>query len=561
MKISTKLSLGNALAILICLVTTIFFLNKEVNTEVDKLVYNELNTTLDLLESNLEITRINMLAHGESKPNLANLKKIFKKIKVGENGFVGILDNSGNVLIHPQMEGKNLKGKSEHIDKILASEEGIIEIEKNGKRTLLIYTSYEPFGWKIIGEVYIKEISGQFSSTIDKILIAFVVIVMSALVLFNTFFLKYTLKPLKALMRSFKSAASGDTTVRVAITTKDEFAELSEEYNTFMEKLSTILSDLKSLINTVTKENEEVTEILENVVKGSEYKTNHSSLNNGLDQLSRMITTQLDEVRNQTASSEETLAGVQQVLSASNEINNIASETMNSSNETVEFINKGYKNINELVEGMGTINSSVISANNQIDQLEILSGQIDNIVLAIVGISEQTNLLALNAAIEAARAGEAGRGFAVVAEEIRKLADQTSNETTKIESIVKSIQMQVGDAVKANDTVKVNVDKGLVLSEDVKRNMQMVISISGNNNKKVGEISGASHEQSEALNEITKAIGIITESSSQIEGTSHEVMDVSENIRTLLNKNLEKIKELSNLAEKLSKDIEYFKVD
>ncbi len=564
MKLSKKLALSNATAILICLIVATIFLNRGINREVDKLVHKDLMTNLSLLQMNLETTRQSMLREGITEVNIEELKKTFSAVKIGQDGFVGILKGNGDVLIHPKMEGKNLKGASTHIDKILESKEGIIEIEKeiDGKkeRTLLIYASYEPFDFKIIGEVYISQISGDFSKTLSVNILIFLISVLTVTVLFNTIFAKYTLRPLGKLIVAFKKGVSGDMTTRVEVETKDEFALLANEYNKFIEKLANTIKDLKDLSATVTNENEILVEILENIVAGKEVKNSNGNLENGLKHLSDLISRQLDEVRNQTASSEETLAGVQQVLSSSNEINNLASDTLVSSNNTVDEINKGYKNVQELASGMETINTSVLEANNQINQLKDLSSQIDNIVLAIDGISEKTNLLALNAAIEAARAGDAGRGFAVVAEEIRKLADQTSEETKKIEIIVKSIQKEVEEVVEANVEVKGNVEKGLSLSASVRETMKNVISISNTNNNNVNDISNSSHEQTIALDEVTKAIGLITDSSTQIEGTGQDVMEIASEITDVLNTNLTKIKTLSELASKLSDDIDYFKV-
>ncbi|WP_412674659.1 methyl-accepting chemotaxis protein [Bacillus badius] len=76
------------------------------------------------------------------------------------------------------------------------------------------------------------------------------------------------------------------------------------------------------------------------------------------------------------------------------------------------------------------------------EQIQTLSGKIANIdmvIASIHGITAQTNLLALNASIEAARAGEHGKGFAVVAEEVRKLAEQSRQETDVIQQTVQEI--------------------------------------------------------------------------------------------------------------------------
>ncbi len=89
------------------------------------------------------------------------------------------------------------------------------------------------------------------------------------------------------------------------------------------------------------------------------------------------------------------------------------------------------------------------------------SEKIVSIVDAIEEISSQTNLLALNAAIEAARAGEAGKGFAVVADEVRKLADKSSNEAKSIANLVKIIQTTVNEAVIAMDEGTREVESGV----------------------------------------------------------------------------------------------------
>ncbi len=88
-----------------------------------------------------------------------------------------------------------------------------------------------------------------------------------------------------------------------------------------------------------------------------------------------------------------------------------------------------------------------------VGDLDVASANIGDVVEMINSIAEQTNLLALNATIEAARAGDAGRGFAVVANEVKELAQNTSQATQSIRSMVEQIQMKSGQARQAIEQI------------------------------------------------------------------------------------------------------------
>ena len=98
--------------------------------------------------------------------------------------------------------------------------------------------------------------------------------------------------------------------------------------------------------------------------------------------------------------------------------------------------------------------------------------QIGSIIGLVEDIAEQTNMLALNAAVEAARAGEHGKGFAVVAGEIRKLADESKQATTKISSLINDIQHTTNSTVMATEEGSKEIESGVKLAGNIDENFK-----------------------------------------------------------------------------------------
>jgi methyl-accepting chemotaxis protein len=127
--------------------------------------------------------------------------------------------------------------------------------------------------------------------------------------------------------------------------------------------------------------------------------------------------------------------------------------------ETSQIAADGASSLQRSVEIFESALSEVEQTNLLMHELSEQSLKIETIVTTISGIADQTNLLALNAAIEAARAGEQGRGFAVVADEVRQLAQRTSDSTVEIESVVAKNRKLADKSTKKMEAVKDSVDQ------------------------------------------------------------------------------------------------------
>lgn len=289
-----------------------------------------------------------------------------------------------------------------------------------------------------------------------------------------------------------------------------------------------------------------------------------------------------------SASSEESLASTQMVAKA-------AEAQMLSSEEQVRHMDSSVKSMLELQQGIGQISknneemlqatdgvrglvtkgSSVVSnVASQMDTIhttfkettEIMhhmakhSDAIQSITSLITDISEQTNLLALNAAIEAARAGEYGKGFAVVAEEVRKLAEQSKNSASEIESMVQLIQSASGDAVKAITTGGTKVEEGLSKTTES-------LHVFNEIETSVGEVVFKVESVSAAIEQIQAMAESVTESAQQVQQLAASAADGANDTSAATEEQLAANEEitsnaqtLADLAETLQSEVSHFKM-
>ena len=347
------------------------------------------------------------------------------------------------------------------------------------------------------------------------------------------------------------------------VNSNDEIGSLSKTFNEFVTKIHGIFKDIQTLANEVSSSNETLIKSSDVLIYGKTsnyYKDINNGIEKGILQLNEYIESILDNIRNQTASTEESLASLEEISATSTIINNNIKTTKVSFDETLIISSSSRKNIGEMAISMNEIDKSVGITANEIEKLKSLSNSIGMIITSINSIAEQTNLLALNAAIEAARAGEAGRGFSVVADEIRKLAEQTNKETNKIEELIGSVQYGVDTVKEGSDKVREKVKVGLDLTETSRKDIQKIEEHTKINNSELENISSAVNEQSQASSEITVAVSNIANSSTEIEGLSLETSEISNNVKDSLIRNQEMITNLNSLVDKLKRDLQFFKL-
>jgi methyl-accepting chemotaxis protein/methyl-accepting chemotaxis protein-1 (serine sensor receptor) len=258
--------------------------------------------------------------------------------------------------------------------------------------------------------------------------------------------------PVTEVKEVITSLASGDLTKRMSTQYGGDFGVLSEAVNTSVSNFTDMVSKI--------------------VASSFNIDTSATEISEGTQNLN-------DRTQEQAAALEETFRTLQN-LSARSEDNTANTKSANHVAQSATA---------EAQQGCQIVQSAV----QAMDEINVASNKISNIISVIDGISFQSNLLALNASVEAARAGEQGRGFAVVANEVRALAQRSANAAAEIRTLI-------------NDTVgKVNQGSKLVnQSGDTLREIMASINKVGTI---IAEISAATSEQTHGFLEVNKAIG------------------------------------------------------
>jgi len=309
-----------------------------------------------------------------------------------------------------------------------------------------------------------------------QIVIACVVVLLLAILVGASLLIKSIRGPLAQANALASQIAQGDLSMDIDTTRGDEFGDL-------MKSLSSMNHSLGRMVQQVRQSTDSIATASAEIAMG----------NNDLAQRTEQTSSNLQS----TASSMDQLTG-----------------TVKQSADSARLAGSLAADASAVAERGGAVVKQVVFT---MEEINISSRKISDIIGVIDGIAFQTNILALNAAVEAARAGEQGRGFAVVASEVRSLAQRSAEAAKEIKTLIGTSVEKVASGTKLVS------DAGVTMS-DIVQSVRKVADV-------IGEITAASSDQSSGISHVNQAIGNLDQMTQQNAALVEQSAAAAESLR------------------------------
>ena len=470
--------------------------------------------------------------------DLSVLENVVKKVNYEGQGTGIIIDKKGQIIASSGEEKvmsliHDDKELTSHYDAMLAQPTGYFEISRGGETEMFAYTTLERPGW-IVGLFVPKD---YVFASLTKLKIVYTVLCLLGLILITiggAIFTKQITSVVVHLKNHAVELSQGNLAVAdLEVTSNDELGDLTNSFNTMKAHLHALIKQMSSVSEQVAAASEELT--------AGAHQSAEASTN-----VAETITKIAEGMQNQNNSIDEAKKEVDAVFTEMQAMTDNTKLMADTSNDTAIAAKTGEQLMNNAMQKMEHIESSVMSSADTVRILGENSKEIGAIVETIVAIADQTNLLALNAAIEAARAGEAGKGFAVVAEEVRKLAAESQTSAEKIKEKISSIQVDTNQAVIAMQEGTVEVQAGTEAINEVGRQFKDIM-------QKVSDIKTQIDAFHAASSRITNGAERIVGAVDSIDEVSRETASHTETISAAAEQQSASSAEIASSSDSLAK--------
>jgi methyl-accepting chemotaxis protein len=406
--------------------------------------------------------------------------------------------------------------ESEVVERIFEEQNGSFAFSYQGTGLWAVFSYFEPWDWYT---GYILDNEDRFAAVRSFAISLIIAVAVGVLIVTGAFwfYTRRMIRPLRQMPELMDRVIQGDLRQRLPVTSRDEIGTIAGSFNDFVGRLAGIITSIQASSRENLQVEERLREDSEQAVssltqiseKTSSIKQSMLQLNRNVEQSSETMqrvtrgVRSLDEsIDEQFSSVTESTSAVQQMSASLQNVAHITQTKTESSQRLQETVRTGGEKVENTRESIQEVTARI--------------DDISNLVDIIKGIASQTNLLSMNAAIEAAHAGEAGKGFAVVAEEIRKLAEESSENSESIADIINTIIARIKEASQASEETS-------SAFESIDSEVEEVVN-------SFRELASSADELSTGSDEIQKSMSHLQELSGRVKEGSQESLEAADEI-------------------------------
>lgn len=495
---------------------------------------------LGIKENDYGISLIRQYYNSGSKPIGFIMIDVKKSILQDVISGLNLPEGSSFAFITP--DGREITDSDEGMELLFTDKQFYIDSTQNdndngykyvdvkGIKYLYVYTKVGDTGVMACSLIPASYFTGQ--ADIIRNLTIVIVCIASFIAILTGFLISNGISgAIKNIMDKLSVAANGNLTIEIKTKRKDEFRNLVSSINH-------MIINMKNLIEKTSRINNKVLGSSNLVASSSEHMLESSkNISNAIHDIQHGVVEQAEDTEQCLSQTNDLSERIGRVYNNAGDMDQIAATAKDIVKEGIIIID----NLSKKAKATAEINRTTIS---NIEELEAETISIGSIIKVITEIADQTNLLALNANIEAARAGTAGKGFVVVADEIRKLAEGSSEAASKISQIIGHIQNKTKVAVATVKETEVIIQS----QEDALHN---TIHAFENINTHVERLAKMIDSISSEIHDIEQSKATTLNAIMNISAISEESAAASEEVETTAEKQLNSVTELNEAAQEL----------
>ncbi len=386
----------------------------------------------------------------------------------------------------------------------------------------------------------------QRSVLINAIIFIIIAII---LLIVTVFMIMAILKTLKSMQRDVQRMSEGD------FVTKVKTNSFINEFGNILESLESMRHDLRNALVRVIDHADTVNskaELAKDSITSSQKTT--TDISSAVNDLATGATAMAEDVQSTSSVTVNMGSSVDNVLDSAN-------SNMERGRQVYEESTKVKEQLEQIKVQDQKNDEMATQVSDSVNETAAVVAQISTAAESIMSIASQTNLLALNASIEAARAGEAGKGFAVVADNIKDLAGNTNNLAGEITNMLSTITEMSDKNKELTEAIKGAITDETNALEEMSESFDQMLSLlkeTEEGNKQIVELVNTMNEDKEnILNSVESLSSISEENAASTQETSASLMQLDTNMESVV----EQAKDLQKIAEELTANVRYFKVE